>query len=244
MAFNSELARKRGETIEDIFKRLLPHGKPDCTTHLQEKETIEKAIDRIATSKESYKMYWILTEKSKGINQETYHARELAKDHAKILTSKAQTALNRALRLLALESNLEEGSMEHSMANSRAKRKIRTVMSYEVLWVPTKKQTQDSEPTGNLAELSDKNRSTMEDGMPKLTKAGQLQIMQGKSVVIIKLQRELQKDIQDYKLANLQYLLTEPDQAIPKHNKGAKLQVEDVVLWERVPPGPGVPHTM
>ncbi len=82
---------------------------------------------------ESYKMYWILTEKSKGVNQGTYHARILAKDHAKILASKARTALNRALRLLALESNLEEGSMEHTVANSRAKRKIRTVMSYEVL---------------------------------------------------------------------------------------------------------------
>ena len=101
-----------------------------------------------------------------------------------------------------------------------------------------------SEPMGNHAGLSDEDRSTMEDGMPKLTKTEQLQIMQDKSDVIIKLQRELQKDIQDYKLTNLQYLLTEPDQAIPKHNKGAKRQVEDVVLWERVPPGPGVPHTM
>ena len=80
--------------------------------------------------------------------------------------------------------------------------------------------------------------------MPKLTKAEQLQIMRGKSNLIIKLQRELQKDIHDYKLAKPQYLLAEPDQAIPKHNKGAKRQVEDVVLWERVPPGPGVPHTM
>ncbi len=116
-------------------------------------------------------------EKSKGVNQGSYPARVLAKDHAKILTSKARTALNRALRLLALESNLEEGLMEHSMANSRAKRKIWTVMSYEVLWLPTKKQTQDREPTGNFAGLSDENRSKMEDGMPKLTKAGQLQIM-------------------------------------------------------------------
>ena len=80
--------------------------------------------------------------------------------------------------------------------------------------------------------------------MPKLTKAEQLQIMQDKSDVIIKLQWELQKDIQDYKLPNLQDLLTEPNQAIPKHNKGAKRQVKDVVLWERVPTGPGVPHTM
>ncbi len=69
---------------------------------------------------------------------------------------------------------------------------------------PTEKQTEEdmveegSQPMDNSAGLSDKDRTTMEDGMPKLTKAGQLQIMQGKSDVIIKLQRELQKDIQDY----------------------------------------------
>jgi hypothetical protein len=35
------LPEKGGETIEDIFKQLLPHGKPDCNTHLQENETID-----------------------------------------------------------------------------------------------------------------------------------------------------------------------------------------------------------
>ncbi len=100
---NSELAKKGGGTIEDIFKQLLPHGKPDCITHLWKEETIDQAINRIATLEELYKMYWMLTEKSKGANQGT--------DHVKILTSKAQTAVSRALRLLALESNLEEGSM-------------------------------------------------------------------------------------------------------------------------------------
>jgi len=73
--------------------------------------------------------------------------------------------------------------------------------------VPTKKQTQGGEskegivkegskPMGGRAGLSDKDRSTGEDGMPKLTKTEQLQTMQDKSDVIIKLQRELQKDIQ------------------------------------------------
>ena len=74
-------------------------------------------------------------------------------------------------------------------------------MSHEVLWEPTKDQTQGweskdeegmvkegSEPTGNIAGLSEMNRSTMGVGMPKLTQTGQLQIMQGKSDVIIKLQ--------------------------------------------------------
>ncbi len=153
--------------------------------------------------------------------------------------------MDRALCLLALEGNLEEGLLEHTVANSRAERRIQVNMSHEVLWEPTKKQIKkDSQPTGDSAGLSNEDRTTMEDGMPKLTKAGQFQIMQGKSNLIIKLQREIQKEIQDYKLAEPQYLLAEPNQAIPKHNKGAKRQVEDVVVWERVPPGPGVPHTM
>ena len=43
---------KGGETIEDIFKKLLPHGKPNCTTHLQEIETIDQAISRMTTLEE------------------------------------------------------------------------------------------------------------------------------------------------------------------------------------------------
>jgi hypothetical protein len=187
------LPEKGKDTIEDIFKRLLPHGKPDCTTFLQENETIHTAINRLATSEESYKMCWMLTEKSRFVNQETYHARVLAKDHAKILTSKARTFMNRALRLLALEGHLDEGLLEHTVANSLAERRIRAVMSHEVLWEPTKKQTEEdmvkegSQPTGDSTGLSDKDRTTMEDSMPKLTNAGQLQIIQGKSDIIIKL---------------------------------------------------------
>ena len=82
------MPEKGEETIEDIFKQLLPHGKQDCATFLQENETIDAAIDRLATSEELYKMYWMLTKKSRVVNQEMYHARVLAKDHAKILTSK------------------------------------------------------------------------------------------------------------------------------------------------------------
>ena len=84
----------------------------------------------------------------------------------------------------------------------------------------------------------------MKVSMPKLTKAEKIQIMQDNSDVIIELQWELQNDIQAYKLSRLKDLLTVPDLTILKHNKGAKLQVEDVLLWEQVPPGTGVPHTM
>ena len=84
----------------------------------------------------------------------------------------------------------------------------------------------------------------MKDSMPKLTKTERLQIMQDKLYVIIKLQRELQKDIQDYKLGNLEDLLTVPDPSVPKHDRSTGREFDDVVLWERVPPGPGVPHKM
>ena len=98
--------------------------------------------------------------------------------------------------------------------------------------------------------------------MPKLTNTEQLQKMQDKADAISKLQRELQKDIQAYKLCRLQddddssdvsstgtknetpHTLAVPNQAVQKHNKGAKCQVGDAALWERVPPGHGVPHTM
>jgi hypothetical protein len=80
--------------------------------------------------------------------------------------------------------------------------------------------------------------------MPKLTKTEQLQIMQDKHDVIAKLQRELKKDIQDYKLSNLENLLTATDLSVPKQDRGIKREFDNVVLWERVPPGPGVPHQM
>ena len=55
---------KGGETIDDMFKRLLPHGKPNCVTHLRKDETIDEAISRIATSEGMYKMYWMLSQKA------------------------------------------------------------------------------------------------------------------------------------------------------------------------------------
>jgi hypothetical protein len=167
--------------------------------------------------------------------------------------------VDKALQLLAVELNLKRGSLAHMMANTAAKRRTRAAMQCDmqtkILQKIASQQTQDkeskgdvdkerSESTGTYAGLSDEDSPTMEDGMPKLTKAEQLQTMQDKSDVIIELQRELQKDIQAYKLSRLEDLLTVPDLAILKHNKGAKRQVEEVVLWEQVPPGPGVPHKM
>ena len=161
--------------------------------------------------------------------------------------------MDKALQLLAVELNLERGLLAHMMANTAAQRRTRAAMQCDmqnkILQKIASQQTQDEKSkedvdkergksTGTYAGLSDKDRSSMEDGMPKITKAEQLQIMQEKSDVIIKIQRELQEDIQAYKLSHLQDLLTVPDQAILKHDKGAKHQVEDVVLWERVPPGP------
>ncbi len=93
---------------------------------------------------------------------------------------------------------------------------MQTKLLWEFKILPTSKQTQGgkskegaykegSEPTGNCAGFAGKDRSTMEDGMPKCTTAEQLQKMQDKADAISKLQRELQKDIQAYKLSRLQY---------------------------------------
>ena len=218
-------------------------------------------------------MYWILTQKARNANQ--------GMDHKKTLSQKVRAAVDKAMHLLAMELNLEKGSLAHMMANTDAKRRTWSAMQYDMQTkilqkigiLPTSQQTQDGESkedvdkeggesTGTCAGFSDEDRSTMEDGMPKLTNTEQLQKMQDKADVLSKLQRELQKDIQAYKLSRLQdddassdvsntgtkneapHTLAVPNQAVQKDNRGTKRQVEDVVSWERVPPGPGVPHTM
>ena len=71
---------KGGETIEDVFKRLPPHGKPNCVTHLRKDETIDEAISRIAMLEGMYKMYWMLSQKAQNADQ--------GKDHKKTLSQK------------------------------------------------------------------------------------------------------------------------------------------------------------
>ena len=165
--------KKGGETIEELFKQLLPHGKLNCVTHLRKDKTMDEAINRIATlegSKGMYKMYWMLAEKAKG--------NDLGTDHKKLLTSKSQEAVDKAIHLLAMECNLKEGSMELMVANSVAKCKVQAAMPYEVQTVqtkllqefgilPTSKQSgkskegadkEGSKPTGNRAGFTGKDR--------------------------------------------------------------------------------------
>ena len=70
---------KRGETIEDMFKRLPPHGKPKCVTHLLTNETIDEAISRIAMLEGMYRMYWMFSQKAHNANQGTDHKETLTK---------------------------------------------------------------------------------------------------------------------------------------------------------------------
>ena len=70
---------KGGETIEYMFKRLPPHGKPNCVTHLRKDETIDEAISRIATPEGMYKIYWMLSQKAQNANQGTDHKEALTK---------------------------------------------------------------------------------------------------------------------------------------------------------------------
>jgi len=69
---------KRGETVEDLSKRLPPHGTPDCVTHLRKDDTIDEAINRITTSERRYKMYWMLSQKAQ-------QNADLVTDHQKML---------------------------------------------------------------------------------------------------------------------------------------------------------------
>ena len=77
---------KGGETIEDMFKRLPPHGKPNCVTHLLTNGTIDEAIRRITMSEGMCKLYWMLAQKAQNADQGT--------DHKKMLTKKARAAVD------------------------------------------------------------------------------------------------------------------------------------------------------
>jgi len=221
--FTPSMPGKRGETIEELFKLLPPHSKPGCVTNLQEDETIDEAISRITTSEGMYKMYCLLVQKAQMADQGTAHQ--------KMLSQKGRVAVDKALPLLAEELNIERGWMAHMLANSAAERRNRAIMQCE----------EKLQIMQDKSDIVIKLQQELQKAWAAMHCDEQLQI---KSDVIIKLQRELQEEIQDYKLGSREDLLTVLDLAIPKHNRGAGRQFEDEVLWERVPPGPGVPHTM
>jgi hypothetical protein len=237
------MTRKEGKTIEELFKLLPPYGKPGCVTNLQKDETIDEAISRISTSDEMYKMYYLLAQKAKIADQGT--------SHQEMLSQKGRAAVDKALILLAEEHNIERGSLEHTIANTVAQRRTMATMQFDMQTKTIQKiasqQTQNKErgkSTDIYDGLLEENSPTLMDGMHKLTKTEQLQIMEYKHNVIAKLQRELQKEIQDYKLGNLEDPLTANNLSVPKHDRGTKREFDDAILWERVPPGPGVPHKM
>ena len=107
-----------------MFKRLPPHGKPDCATHLRKDETIDEAISRIATLEGLYKMYWVLFQKAQNVYQ--------GADHNEMLTKKARAAVNKAMHLLAIELNLEKGMLDLTIANAIDKHRTRVTMKSEV----------------------------------------------------------------------------------------------------------------
>jgi hypothetical protein len=113
----------------------------------------------------------------------------------------------------------------------------------------------------NCAGSSDKDGSTSEDGMTKGTTGEQIQKMQDKADFIFKLQRELQQDIQVFKLNRLwdsgtnsnmintgnkrwaPHTTAVPDQVIQAHNRGTKRQVGGTLEWKQTPPEPDEPRT-
>jgi len=113
--------------------------------------------------------------------------------------------MDNAMHLLAMELNLEKGLLDLMVANAVVERKTWAAMQYEVQTEELLKISwQSVEPTGNCAGFSDKYRSTIEDGRTHGTIAEQLQKMQDMADVISKLQLELRKDIQEFKLSRLQ----------------------------------------
>ena len=237
-------------------------------------------------------------------------------DHKEALTKKVRAVVDKAMHLLAMEINLEKCLLELTVANSVVERKTWATMQSEVQTKELRKignlppfpQTQggeskedadkeSGEPTGNCAGFSEEDRSTIEGGMPKRTIGEQLQEMQDKADFISKLQLELRKDIQAFKLSCLQdrstdsnvvnhwhgnevlkiqrelqqdiqagkpriqdgdansdmsntwtgngalHTIAVPNRVVQEHNRGTKQQVNDALLWKRVPPGPNKPHT-
>ena len=64
-------------------------------------------------------------------------------DHKEMLTKKARAAVNKAMHLLAIELNLEKGTLEHTIANAVAKHRTRATMQSEV-------QTEELRKSRNL----------------------------------------------------------------------------------------------
>ena len=123
-------------------------------------------------------MYWMLSQKAQNADRGT--------DLTKMLTKKARAAVNKAMHLLAIELNLEKGTLEHTIANAVAKRSTSEPMQSEVQTeellksrnLPPFPQAQKGKPkedldrkggkpTDNCAGCFDEDRSTVENGIPK-----------------------------------------------------------------------------
>ena len=137
-----------------------------------------------------------------------------------MIKKKACTAVDKAFCLLAIELNLGEGDLEHIVANSAAERKANSIVRFEVRMEELRKirnlpppQAQggrpkedlDSDrPTNDRVVSAGEDRSKSEDSMPQGDSGKQIQDMQDKADFISKLQRELQQEVQAFKLKRLQ----------------------------------------
>ena len=112
---------KRTDAITELIMRLSPHSRQGCITFTQEGETIDEHINRIPTSEGLYKMHRLLTRKA--TNNELNHEEDI------LIRSKGQSAINRAMNLLASERNVARGSKEfnylHVAAQQEAMIRIR-----------------------------------------------------------------------------------------------------------------------
>jgi hypothetical protein len=80
--------------------------------------------DEKTKSNESYKMYWMLSQKAQNA--------DLGTDHQEMLTRKAQAAEDKSMHLLVIKLNLERYSLELTVTNVVTKSRIRAAMQSKV----------------------------------------------------------------------------------------------------------------
>ena len=117
---------KQLKAKDKLIMQLPPHSGKDCTTNLQDNETIDDLIKRIPTSEGLYKLSWILTRKGDSL--------ELDTNERKITKAKARSARDRAMHLLAIEQSVEIHTKEHTIAHKRAEREAFNIIQAHEKW--------------------------------------------------------------------------------------------------------------
>ena len=115
---------KQLKAIDKLIMRLPPHSGKGCITNTQDDETIDEHINRIPTSEGLFKMHWILSQKAKSLELDTYQRN--------IIMAKARSAIDKAEDLVSNEQSIEHNTLAHISANSVAQRKAFAIIKDDV----------------------------------------------------------------------------------------------------------------